>query len=69
VSEELDFGRLVCQSIGLNPEIVRSIVIEVFPESGLTITLEIPPDSEIAREELKHPKRVILMEIDEWQID
>ena len=74
MSEESDFGTLVCQTLAINPDIVRAIVIEVYPDSGLTVTLEIPANSEIARkwaqsEELKNPGKVVLMEIEKWQMD
>lgn len=70
----MDFGRLVCESLAMDPEIVRSIVIEIYPDSGLTITLEIPSDCETVQEwakaeELKNPGRVTLMEIGEWNMD
>jgi len=64
----------VCKTLGINSEIVRSVVIEAFPESVLTITLEVPADNpqvlEWAKsEEIRNAGRVVLMEIDEWNID
>jgi hypothetical protein len=66
-----DFGALVCETLGISPDIVSSVVIEAFPDSVLTITLEVrakdPRVVEWAKsEEIKKAGRVILMEMDEW---
>ena len=70
---ENEFGKAVCESLGINPEIVRLVVIESYPGDDLTITLEISASSDEAlawarSENIKNPGKVVLMEIDDGQM-
>ena len=68
MSEAQEFGLMVCETLGISPSVVRSIVIEVYPSEVLRVTLEVRAgDSEVLEwarsESLKNADKVVLIEL------
>lgn len=40
-----EFGIVVCKTLGINPEIVQSVVIEAIPGENIVVTIEVDPRS------------------------
>lgn len=68
-----ELGEVVCKSIGLDPTIVRSIIIEIYPDEPVTMTIEVSAKSKEvivwARDQkIMNPDKIVIIEQDEWEM-